>query len=217
MKSLHRSDLYCWSVFNPERNVDFNGYFWTGNSANIAFDPVAFGNHDAAHMKSLGGVDGILITNVDHIRAARQMATQWGAWIGAPLAERSAPEFREIPVKRWLADGQVLENGIQVMHMKGSKTPGELAFILPPGDTVICGDLIRGQHAGRLNALPYVKLANPAAAAQSIQRIADRTEIKNVLVGDGQSVFRYGGEALTDLAHIAINDIALDSDITESL
>ena len=217
MKSLHRPDLFCWSRFNSERNVDFNGYFWKCKSGNIAFDPVPFGNHDAAHMKALGGVTGIIISNVDHIRDAQKLADQWNAWIGAPVQEKELPEFAGVSVSRWLHDGQKLRNGIRVLHMKGSKTPGELAFQLPPGDTLICGDLIRGQRGGHLNALPFSKLGNPIDAAKTIRRLADMSKIKHVLVGDGQSIFRYGSEALQELAEVALNDIELEGDITESL
>ena len=43
--------------------------------------------------------------------------------------------------------------------LDGSKTPGELAFVLD-GTTLVTGDLIRAHAAGSLMLLPYDKLSS---------------------------------------------------------
>ena len=46
MKKLHRSDLYCWSKFDEERNIDFNSILWVNAHGNIIIDPVPLEEYD---------------------------------------------------------------------------------------------------------------------------------------------------------------------------
>ncbi|MFB2974558.1 hypothetical protein ACE1CD_36990 [Aerosakkonema sp. BLCC-F183] len=196
MKSLHRSDLYMWSSFDSDRNVDFNSVAWIRPEGNILIDPLPLSNHDREHLNSLGGAAWIIITNSDHIRDSKDIAQLTGAKIAAPSAEQ---ETFSIPVNRWLSDGEELVPGLKVMEMQGSKTPGELALILE-ATTLITGDLIRAHKAGSLMILPDAKLKNRQEAVASVRKLADLTNIETVLIGDGWSVFHNGSQQLQELA-----------------
>lgn len=194
MKSLHRPDLYCWSSFDLERNIDFNSYAWIRPEGNILIDPLPLSSHDFAHLNSLGGAAWIVVTNSDHVRAAKSIAHVAGAKIAGPAAETEIP----IACDRTLSDGEEFVPGLQVFEMQGSKTPGELALLLF-GTTLITGDLIRAHKAGSLMILPDAKLKNRAEAIASVQRLAAIGSIEAVLVGDGWSMFRDGSTQLKDL------------------
>ncbi|ARV60524.1 MBL fold metallo-hydrolase [Nostocales cyanobacterium HT-58-2] len=196
MKSLHRYDLYEWSAFNEERNIDFNSIAWIRPDGNILIDPLPLSAHDYEHLKSLGDVRWIVITNSDHVRAAREIAHLTGAQIAGPTAEQG---HFSIMCDRWLSDSEELVPGLQVIELHGSKTPGELALLLEK-TTLITGDLVRAHKAGSLMILPNEKLSNREQAVASVQRLANIGEIEVVLVGDGWSVFRDGGLALKELA-----------------
>ncbi len=87
--------------------------------------------------------------------------------------------------------------GLEALALEGSKTPGELAFLLC-GDTLITGDLVRAQEGARLARLPDAKLKDKALALASIERLAD-LPLEALLVGDGWPVFREGRRALQEL------------------
>ena len=200
MKSLHRTDLFAWSQFDTSRNVDFTGHLLVnGVHGNVAIDPLPTDAHDTEHIDSLGGVAWVLISNADHVRDARGFVERWGARVAAPAGDRSSPELKGLPVALWMQDEDELSFGVRCIGMRGSKTPGELAFLLADGGTVITGDLVRGQVAGSLNLLPDAKLSDRAAALESVRRLAELPELEAVLVGDGQSVFRDGRQRLQDL------------------
>ena len=150
MKALHRPGLFAWSQFDEQRNIDFNGTAWCGPWAgpqgNVLVDPMPLSAHDLAHLEALGGAVWIVLTNADHARDSARLASHFGASIAAPAAERGAPEYEGLAVTRWFEPGEMLQGGLRVIGMPGSKTPGEVAFLLPEGDTLITGDLIRG-HA----------------------------------------------------------------------
>ncbi|WP_413175433.1 MBL fold metallo-hydrolase [Anabaena azotica] len=195
MKSLHRPDLYSWSCFNPARNIDFNGFAWIRPGGNILIDPVALSNHDWNHLKSLGGVVWIVLTNSDHLRSAKEIASQTYAKIAGPAGEK---DYFPILCDRWLNDGEELVPGLKVVELQGSKTPGELALLLEE-TTLITGDLVRSHSAGSLTILPDEKLMNRDQAVASVQRLASLEKVETVLVGDGWSVFRDGRMRLQEL------------------
>lgn len=193
MKSLHRPDLYSWSTFDEARNVDFHGLCWVREEGNVLIDPLPMSVHDRAHLAEVGGVEHILITNSDHTRAAAALKEQFGAIIYGPRAERGV-----FPADRWVGEGEVFP-GLVALELDGSKTPGELAFVLQ-GSTLITGDLVRAHRAGALMMLPDAKLVDRPRAVASVQRLAALPGIEAVLVGDGWQVFAGGGRLLSELA-----------------
>lgn len=195
MKRLHRSDLYGWSQFDEDRNIDFNSVLWVRPEGNIAVDPLPLSPHDQAHLEQLGGAAWIVITNSDHVRDARVVGQLTGAKLAGPAAERT--DF-PIACDRWLDEGEEFIQGLMVRTFDGSKTPGELALLLDE-KTLIVGDLIRAHEGGRLCILPDGKLSDRSKAIASIRRLQEYGEIEAVLPGDGWPIFRDGHQALLDL------------------
>ncbi|WP_394752968.1 MBL fold metallo-hydrolase [Crenothrix sp.] len=196
MKQLHRPDLFGWSEFNEERNIDFHSVLWVREGGNVLIDPLPMSDHDHYHLQSLGGVNIIVITNSDHVRDAERIANQTGAIVCAPAREEAC---FPLACQRWLYDGETIVQGLVAYQLEGSKTPGELALVLE-GSTLITGDLIRCHVGGELCMLPAAKLTDRSKAIKSVKRIADLTGIKTVLVGDGWPIFNHGAEALHRLA-----------------
>lgn len=199
MKALHRPDLFCWSEFDAARDLDFHGYAWVHADGGVLFDPLPMSEHDLAHLARLGPPPRwIAVSNRDHVRAASELAARLGAAIAGPAGERD-----DFPLRcaRWLAHGDELVPGLRTIAFPGSKTTGELAFVLD-GTTLIAGDLIRGHRGGALNLLPDAKLRDKAAALGALRElVAAYPELEAVLVGDGWPVFRDGRARLHELCN----------------
>ncbi|MDD5271509.1 MAG: MBL fold metallo-hydrolase [Methylovulum sp.] len=196
MKQLHRKDLFAWSVFNEERDLDFHSYVWVREGGNVVIDPLPLSAHDHQHLQKLGGVAVIVITNSDHCRASEALANHTGAVVFGPAAEQ---DTFPILCNRWLYDGEEIVPGLHAYALNGSKTPGELALLLEH-TTLITGDLIRCHIGGELCLLPDGKLADRKQAVLSVKRIANLPGIQAVLTGDGWPLFSHGSEALHHLA-----------------
>ncbi len=195
MKQLHRKDLFAWSVFDKQRNIDFHSVLWVRQQGNIMIDPLPLSVHDQAHLKSLGGVAIIIITNSDHIRDAQVIAKANHSLIYAPAGEQNSFPFS---CERWLAHEQEIVPGLIAYEMQGSKTAGELALLLEQ-TTLITGDLIRCHIAGELCLLPAAKLTDTDKAIDSIKQIITLENIETVLTGDGWPIFHHAREALLRL------------------
>jgi len=203
MKRLHRKDLWCWSVFDEDRNLDFHSFLWVREQGNVVIDPLPLTPHDREHLQSLGGVATILVTNSDHVRATNALASE-GVRVLGPLGEAGGPVFCErgadgdCACDGFLKEGDEPIPGLQVHAMEGSKTRGELAMVLD-GTTLICGDLVRAHEGGRLCILPDAKLSDKEAAVASVARLAAIDTIEAVLTSDGWPVFRDGHAILQEL------------------
>ena len=195
MKQLHRKDLFGWSEFNQERNLDFHSVLCVRESGNVLIDPLPLSDHDLTHLQALGGASIIIITNSDHCRDAENIATQTRAKIVGPSGEQ---ENFPIACDRWISDNEEIVPGLIAYQLEGSKTPGELALVLE-NSTLITGDLIRCHVAGELCLLPDAKLTDAALAQQSVTRLANLSSIDAVLTGDGWPIFKNGIDALTRL------------------
>jgi glyoxylase-like metal-dependent hydrolase (beta-lactamase superfamily II) len=192
VKNLHRPDLFTWSRFDEERNVDFNSFFWKRDGGNVVIDPLPLSPHDEKHVRALGGISLVVITNSDHVREAENVRRGFGAEVAAPAGER---ERFPIAVDRWIGDGDAIVTGLVARALDGSKTPGELALLLED-TTLITGDLVRAHRAGSLMLLPDAKLADPARAKESARRLLEWEKVETVLVGDGWHFFGGAREEL---------------------
>ena len=195
MKQLHRGDLFGWSVFNEDRDIDFHSVLWVRNGGNVVVDPLPMNDHDKAHLDALGGVAVIVITNSDHVRDSQALAEHTGARIMGPVGERG-----RFPIECawWVADWEEILPGLRAVALEGSKTPGELALILDES-TLITGDLIRAHEGGKLCLLPNAKLADKVKACASVQRLAEFGPFEAILPGDGWPIFREGQSVLDEL------------------
>ncbi len=200
MKRLHRPDLYGWSAYQPTLRIDFNSLLWAGPEGNVLFDPLPLTADDEVHLEELGGARWIVMTNRDHVRGAREIAARTGAKLAGPIAEHDT-----FPVRcdRWIADGDEPFPGLVSRELHGSKTAGELAFVLD-GTTALFGDLVRAHTPNRLMLLPSEKLRRPADALASVRRLRQlHPGIEHVLVGDGWCSFGCGGALLDELVRSA--------------
>ncbi len=186
MKRLHRPNLFGWSVFNEDRNVDFHSAVWVRPEGNVVVDPLPLSDHDEAHLAELGGVAWIVITNSDHVRDSIRLAENTGAQLMGPSQE--ADNF-PVECTRWLTDGDEVVPGMLALELEGSKTPGELALLLE-SSTLITGDLIRAHDGGAICLLPEAKLSDQRKAIASLRRLTLLPELEALLLGDGWPVFR---------------------------
>jgi len=195
MKRLHRPDLYGWSSFNEDRNIDFHSVVWVRPEGNVVIDPLPLSTHDQAHLGELGGIATIVITNSDQIREAGNLVSKSEVEVIGPIKE--ADSF-PLSCDRWLADGDEVVPGLVALELRGSKTPGELALLLEES-TLITGDLIRAHEGGALCLLPDAKLSDKRKAIASVQRLAELPYLESLLPGDGWPVFRDAKTLLSEL------------------
>ncbi len=210
MKRLIFDDIYTWSVFSKERQIDFNGHLWVRPEGNIIIDPVTMMDADRAQLAKLGNTEWIVLTNRDHERQAAAFQELTGA--GVIVHEADADALTVTPT-RTIRDGEAIVPGLHAVHLRYGKSPGEIALYFPGKHAVLFGDLVVGEPIGALTLLPDAKLEDAAKAALELRKIL-AMRFNAILVGDGHSLFKDARQSLIDCLQtrrdIYINRIHID-------
>ena len=184
MKRVLFDDIYSWSVFNEQRQIDFNGHIWVRDEGNVLIDPAAMIESDLQQLERLGGAAWLVLTNRDHEREAAAFQERTGAKV---VAHADDVAEIEVPVDRIVADGDEIVPGLVAVHLRYAKSRGELALYWPGKGLVLSGDLVVGEPIGRLTLLADEKLEDPPRAALELRKLLT-LDFDAILVGDGHSI-----------------------------
>jgi glyoxylase-like metal-dependent hydrolase (beta-lactamase superfamily II) len=186
MKRLLLENFYSWSVFSEARQIDFNGHLWVRSGGNVVIDPVAMSEPDFAELKELGGAALIVVTNRDHARMAELFREQTGAELVAHEEDAGSLSF---PIDQPAVEGDEPVTGMQIVHLRYGKSPGEIALVWPQLRAAFISDLVWGGPSGAFSFLADEKLDDPPRAALELRKLLAHPEIDTILVGDGHSIF----------------------------
>lgn len=192
MKQLF-PDIWQWSWFSEEKQLNFNGLFLTVGEHRVLVDPPPMTAEDLSQAKRGGQVDYLVITNRDHEREAAACQKEFRCQVMVPAAD--APEMG-IKADKTYEDGALLPGGIWVVHLKNQKSKGESALFLQRGNGVlIVGDALIGKVPGSVTMLPADKYADQAKAREGLRRLL-YYNFDAILVGDGTSIMTGAKQAV---------------------
>lgn len=192
MKSTRIDTLHYWSQYQPDRRIDFNGFFWTRPQGGLLIDPMPMDDGQIDFVREQGGATHILVTNADHWRASSHLAQTLGATILAPRREAKRLGDHAELVEEWFEGSgdlpTALRGHLAVHWIEGGKSPAEPVLDLLAEDALCFSDVVRCHRSGALMLLPAAKLVDPSRVAADLSKLAGRRP-GALLLGDGDSVF----------------------------
>jgi len=178
-------DIWQWSWFSEDKQLDFNGYLLAVGEHRVLIDPPPMTAHERAQVHQGGQVDYIVITNRDHEREAETYRKEFQCQLF--VSEADATEI-QASFNKTYSDGELLPGGIWVIQLADQKTPGESALFLEQGKGIlIVGDALLGKPPGQLSLLPPEKYPDVKKAREGLQRLL-RYNFDGLLVGDGTAL-----------------------------
>ena len=178
-------DIWQWSWFSDEKQLDFNGLFLEIGEHKILVDPPPMTAEARAVVRRHDPIDYIIITNRDHIREAAAYQAELKCQLRVPEADAAQMDVK--PTKTY-KDGELLPGGIWAIHLREQKSPGESALFIDRGRGVlIVGDALIGKPPGAVRMLPGEKYADLAKAKEGLRRLL-KYNFDSLLVGDGSSI-----------------------------
>ena len=178
-------DIWQWSWFSDEKQLDFNGLFLMIGDHKILVDPPPMTAEARAVVRRHEPIDYIIITNRDHLREAAGYQAELGCQLRVPEADATQMDVK--PTKTY-QDGELLPGGIWAIHLKGQKSPGESALFIERGQGVlIVGDALIGRPSGSVSLLPPEKYVDIQQARDGLRRLL-KYNFDCLLVGDGVSI-----------------------------
>ncbi len=192
---MHRlfDDLWTWSVFSPEKGLEFNGCLFRGPAGTVLVDPPRMEEADLERLAGEGGPCHILLTNKDHLRDGPRCREKLGAQLWIHEADA---DLLGTSVDTTFHDGERLPGGLRALHVPDNKSPGETAFHVDRhGGVLVVGDALIGDPPGQLRLLPETKYADLRRTRESLRVLLEPT-YETLLVGDGTSIHEGGREAV---------------------
>lgn len=185
-------DIFTWSEFSEEKQLDFNGYYIARQGESVLIDPPELdeaGLHELSALVAKNSdcpLKAIFLSNVHHDRMSRQLKDKFSIPICIHEKDKALLEFS---ADKTFADGETGPCGLKVIHLNHQKSPGESAFLLPDIKTLIVGDALIGKIPGKVNLLPAEKYSDIQQAKDSL-RILSEHDFDTLLVGDGNSILK---------------------------
>lgn len=178
-------DIWQWSWFSDEKQLDFNGLLLVIGEHKILVDPPPMTAEARAVVRRHEPMDYIIITNRDHVREAAAYQAELNCQLRVPEADAAQMDVK--PTKTY-KDGELLPGGIWAIHLREQKSPGESAlFIERERGVLIVGDALIGKPPGAVRMLPGEKYADSAKAKEGLRRLL-KYNFDSLLVGDGASI-----------------------------
>lgn len=192
-------DIWQWSWFSEEKQLDFNGLFLMVGEHKILIDPPLMTAEARAVVRRHEPIDYIIVTNRDHIREAAVYQAELRCQLWVPEADASQMEVN--PTKTY-KDGELLPGGIWAIHLKDQKSPGESSLFLERGrGLLIVGDALIGKPSGSVRMLPVDKYADVERAKEGLSRLL-KYNFESLLVGDGASILVGGKQQVEQLLRV---------------
>lgn len=189
-------DIWQWSWFSDEKQLDFNGLLLVIGEHKILVDPPPMTAEAKTVVHRHQPLDYIIVTNRDHVREAPVYQTEFRCQLLVPEADAAQMDVK--PTKTY-KDGELLPGGIWAIHLKDQKSPGESALFIERGRGVlIVGDALIGKPPGAVRMLPGEKYADLAKAKEGLRRLL-KYNFESLLVGDGSSILIDGKQRLEQL------------------
>ena len=188
------SNLYQWSEFSVEKQINFNGYYLINNRESVVIDPPDLLDIDLQSLKSLvkkntdSPLKAILLTNIHHDRMSRKIKEVFR--VPVYIHENDSDELDFQP-DRTFSNGDKLFCGLKTIHLKNQKSPGETAFYLEDQKRMFVGDALIGKSPGKLNMLPPEKFKDIDKARKSLH-ILKNFDFEDLLLGDGECILGKG-------------------------
>ena len=198
MKATRHEDLFTWNVYQPDRRIDFNGFYWRRPGGGVLIDPMPLSRGQLEWLaEQPAAVCFVILTNADHLRAGLELRDQFGARLIAPRCDR---ELLPRGIDGWYDESTALppELDISAHWVHGGKTEAEAVLHIPELDALLFGDIVRSHESGVLRLLPGPKIQDEARVAKDLRDLAVLS-FSCVLLGDGDSLFTGARVAFDDL------------------
>ena len=188
-------DVLTWSWFSEPHGYNFNGLLIPDRDGNICIDPVEPSDEVLNELVRMG-VNRILLTNRNHVRAANRVRERTGARCYIHPEDAAYAKGQGAVIDGDLREGEKI-GALEVIGVPG-KSPGEVALLWPERKALIVGDAVVGNPPGQLSLLREKVMDDPARLRRSVQQLLE-LDFDTILVGDGVSVIGVAKQRLREL------------------
>ena len=190
-----RPGLFIWQTYDETVKADL---FSTGIERSgelYLVDPIAPDDASLAARLSKSAVNGVIVTNANHARAAAEFSRKFSAPVFLHSAARDAIDASGVME---IGAGAETVTGLTVIAIDGAP-PGEIALHCDAdGGTMIVGDALINFGSHGFTFLPAKYCANARRMRKSLAQLLDY-RFERMLFAHGTPIMSHGRDRLADL------------------
>jgi len=187
--------ILTWPWRSERHGYDFHGTLVLHAEGNLCIDPVE-PPEDVLDRLAKEGVERIVLTNRNHVRAANRVRERTGARVAIHPDDAAYARGQGAVLDAELAVGERV-GSFSVVGVPG-KSPGEIALFDAGRRLLLVGDALIGNPPGRLSLLSERVMDDPARLRASVRRLLE-LDFDALLVGDGAPIRAGARERLAEL------------------
>jgi hypothetical protein len=191
---LHHISPYLsiWHAFDRAAKTELFSTAVIGDDGTIVIDPIALTDVAEQELNECGRIESIILTNVNHVRAAISFRERYSAPIFAAI-ELS----KEVPNAQAVNDAAAIHN-LRIIGLDGAAR-GELAVHDPrDGGSVVVGDALINFDPYGFTVLPKKYCLNQKVMIGCLHRLLD-LEFQRLLFAHGTPITVRAPERLQSL------------------
>jgi len=188
--------LSIWHTYDRTAKAELFSTAVITEKGTVVIDPIALTESADQELNDLGRIAVIILTNVNHVRAAISFRDRYAAPIFA-----TAELISELPEAQALTDGMIIHE-LRMIAIDGA-APGELALHDPrDGGTVIIGDALINFDPYGFTFLPRKYCLNQKVMIRCLRHLLD-LEFRRLLFAHGTPITTRAHASLQSLLNEA--------------
>ena len=192
--------LFIWQGYDSRIKTDLSSSAVRTSDGIYLVDPILLNDPSLSQLRKSGSIRGIILTNANHLRAAREFATQ----LSVPIFARpeSLPNEAGLDLRK-LDDGDTICGDLHVIEIVGAGSGEIVVRHKSNGGALIVGDALINFEPYGFTFLPSKYCSDPKKMRHSLGRLRE-LRFERMLFAHGTPILSGAAERLRGL---------LDSDL----
>jgi glyoxylase-like metal-dependent hydrolase (beta-lactamase superfamily II) len=180
--------IFLWQQYDPAVKADLSATALETETGTYLIDPIPLSPEDLLTSRLCRPPIGILVTNINHVRATNAFASTFSIPV---YANKELCGSLDFPSANWITDGEPLAAGLTAISIEGGP-PGETAlYHQDDGGTVVVGDSIINFGPYGLSLLPRKYCEDFKRMQRSLRTLLDY-RFERVLFAHGTPIVSGG-------------------------
>jgi glyoxylase-like metal-dependent hydrolase (beta-lactamase superfamily II) len=188
-------DLFFWQAYNRKVNADLSSAAITTRKGTFLVDPIPLTDVVVDQLRQAGAVAGVIVTNINHLRASDQFAERFDVPIYArreSFPDKAPARMAEIQ------DGAQICDSLEVIAIEGAAAGEIVLYSSKNGGALILGDALIHFEPYGFAFLPRKYCSNEKKMRRSLRKLLSRRS-ERILFAHGTPILSQATARLQEL------------------
>jgi len=188
-------DLFFWQAYDRKVKADLSSAAITTRKGTFLVDPIPLTDVAVDQLRQAGAVAGVIVTNINHLRASDQFAERFDVPVYArreSFPEKAPAHMAEIK------NGAQICDSLEVIAIEGAVAGEIVLYSSKNGGALILGDALINFEPYGFAFLPRKYCANEKKMRRSLRKLLSRRS-ERILFAHGTPILSQATARLQEL------------------